>query len=279
MLTRRSRAVHRRTLRLVNLVCDVVCCRTASSTTRKAPPPVVGRVSCRTCPTAALMNLHPSRPAVAACSAASASTAVTEAGVSDPDIPSLAPVTEEDYARVAEFIRAHRDQWQDDLDRGTAELTRHVGPTGPADVVVSGRLKGTEAIIAKMRRFGEPLRVMLDVWGYRLVVPTEADLDTVAQSCTQLWDTPSPDELLLRHGKLQFAPWRDYRKRTHAGLSPATTAGYDQAIHLNRRAPFGIVEIQVMTANLYGRTQLDPTSEASHERFVERRQELFRSNE
>lgn len=196
--------------------------------------------------------------------------------MSDPDLPSLAPVTEADYARVAEFIEAHRDQWQEDLDEGMTELTSTIAATSAADVVVSGRLKEAEAIIAKMRRFGEPLRVMLDIWGYRLIVPTEADLDTVAQACTRLWDTPSPDELLLRHGKLQFELWRDYRKRTHAGLSPATTSGYDQAIHLNRRAPFGIVEIQVMTADLYKRTHLDPTSDDSHDQFVERRQELFR---
>jgi len=43
---------------------------------------------------------------------------------------------------------------------------------------------------------------MLDVWGYRLV----------------------------------------YRRRDHASLSAATTDRYDQAVHLNRKAPFGITE-------------------------------------
>ena len=78
---------------------------------------------------------------------------------------------------------------------------------------------------------------MLDVWGYRLVVATEEELDAVANHCLDLWSSPAPAELLLRHGALQFEPWRDYRRRDHTGLSAATTNGYDQAIHLNRKAP------------------------------------------
>lgn len=42
-------------------------------------------------------------------------------------------------------------------------------------------------------------------------------------------------------------------------LAPATAAHYDQAIHLNRRAPFGIVEIQVLTFDLYRRAHCDPS--------------------
>jgi len=128
-----------------------------------------------------------------------------------------------------------------------------------------------------MRRFGEPLRVMLDTWGYRVVVASEDALDAVADQCTALWMAPAPAELLLRHGELQFEPWRDYRRRDHAGLSAATTSRYDQAIHLNRRAPFGIVEIQVMTSDLYRRVHCNPASEDSHDSFVARRQALLRA--
>jgi hypothetical protein len=127
-----------------------------------------------------------------------------------------------------------------------------------------------------MRRFGEPLRLMLDVWGYRAIVATEPVLNDAAERCAELWDTPTPAQLLLRHGKLQFGWWRDYRRRDHPGLSAATTPNYDQAIHLNRRAPFGIVEIQVLTLDLYRRAHCDPTSADSHDQFVARREELLR---
>src|SRR5262245_22623543 len=62
----------------------------------------------------------------------------------------------------------------------------------PRTVLVSARLKDPEAVVAKMSRFGEPLRVMLDVWAYRLVVATEEALDAVATRCLDLWSTPAP---------------------------------------------------------------------------------------
>ncbi len=214
-----------------------------------------------------------------------------------PDVRSLAPLTEADFKQVEEYVRSCRHLWEQHLDEGMAALTGHLaaagytpftaeqrdlngrpGALGAREVVASGRLKDTTAIVAKARRFGEPLRVMLDVWGYRLVVATERELDDVAAACARLWATPTPKELLLRHGELQFDWWRDYRQRNHAGLSPATTAGYDQAVHLNRKAPFGIVEFQVMTLGLYLRVHGDPASEDSHDRFVARRQALFRGN-
>jgi hypothetical protein len=214
------------------------------------------------------------------------------------DVRALAPVTEEDFARIHEFIEAHRATWEGFAATGLQEVLRHLRGAGyrsntgeerPAvacgrgaleagEVVVSGRLKGSQAIVAKMRRYGEPLRVMLDIWGYRVVVASERELDDVAMRCAQLWETPAPEELLLRHGELQFDWWRDYRRRDHAGLSAATTAHYDQAIHLNRRAPFGIVEIQVLTFELYRRAHCDPASEDSHDRFVARREELLRGS-
>jgi hypothetical protein len=211
------------------------------------------------------------------------------------DLPNLAPVSEDDYARVLDYLTTHRPEWESQLHTGRADLARHltaagyrpilgterpdletgVGDIEPGTVLLSDRLKDPAAIVAKMRRFGEPLRVMLDTWGYRLVVADLDALDVVANHCTSLWDTPTPAELLLRHGELQFQPWRDYRRRDHAGLSAATTNNYDQAIHLNRRAPFGIVEIQVMTYDLYRRVHCDPASPDSHDTFIARRQALL----
>lgn len=214
------------------------------------------------------------------------------------DVPDLSPVTEDDYARVLDYITACRPEWESQLQSGLADLTGHLAAAGyqpfiaeersdlaagsgdlePGAVLVSARLKDADAVVAKMRRFGEPLRIMLDVWGYRLVVAAEGALDAVANHCTGLWATPAPADLLLRHGELQFEPWRDYRRRDHAGLSAATTDRYDQAIHLNRKAPFGIVEIQVMTYGLYRRAHCDPASADSHDTFAARRQALLRSD-
>jgi hypothetical protein len=229
-------------------------------------------------------------------SAAGESTAAEELSVSD--VPDLSPVTEDDYARILDYITTCRPEWESQLQSGLAHLTGHLaaasyqpiiaeersdlaagsGDFEPGTVLVSARLKDAEAIVAKMRRFGEPLRVMLDLWGYRLVVAAEGALDTVANHCTALWATPAPADLLLRHGELQFDPSRDYRRRDHAGLSAATTDRYDQAIHLNRKAPFGIVEIQVMTYDLYRRAHCDPASADSHDTFVARRQALLRGD-
>jgi len=214
------------------------------------------------------------------------------------DVRDLAPVTDADYATVREYIAACRTEWEEELAAGLRELEAHLTaagyvvldgarrldvsagrePLGPAEVVVSGRVKGTDAVVAKMRRFGEPLRVMLDVFGFRVVV-AEGELDAVAQRCAELWETPQPSELLLRHGALQFEWWRDYRKRSHPGLSSATTAGYDEAVHLNRRASFGIVEVQILAFDLFRRVHCDAGSDDSHDRFVARREALFRAAE
>lgn len=213
-----------------------------------------------------------------------------------PDLTNLSPATDDDYARVLDHVTSHRAGWQSQLASGLHALIDHLNEAGyrsftdserpdsmagrrgieSGAVVVSARLKDSHALVAKMRRFGEPLRVMLDIWGYRVVVASEEALDTVARCCAALWLTPAPAELLLRHGELQFEAWRDYRRRDHAGLSAATTAHYDQAIHLNRKAPFGIVEIQVLTYDLYRRVHCDPASEDSHDAFVARRQALLR---
>lgn len=214
------------------------------------------------------------------------------------DVPDLSPVTEDDYARILDYLTTCRPERESQLQSGLADLTTHLaaagyepittterpdlvigrGDFGPGTVLFSARLKDPEAVIAKMSRFGEPLRVMLDVWGYRLVVATEEALDAAANLCAGLWSTPAMAELLLRHGALQFEPWRDYRRRDHAGLSAATTDRYDQAIHLNRKAPFGIAEVQVMTYDLYRRVHCDPASADSHDTFVARREALLRGD-
>lgn len=140
-------------------------------------------------------------------------------------------------------------------------------------LLLQSRLKEVGAILGKMRRFGEPLSAMLDIWGYRLITP--GDLDKVARIVAGMWETPSDDELQLRNGTMQFAWWRDYRLKNHVGLSPFVARSYDDAIHLNRRAPFGIVEVQVMTVDLYRRVHCEPGREESYERYVRRRTEVF----
>jgi hypothetical protein len=68
------------------------------------------------------------------------------------------------------------------------------------EVVVSARLKDTRAIIDKMHRLGEPLGVMLDIWGYRMVTTSETDLEAAATHRAGFWETPTRAQLLLRHG-------------------------------------------------------------------------------
>lgn len=203
--------------------------------------------------------------------------------------------TDEDYRQMRGFLIAKQVGWEQFLNLGLKAIIEHLDTSGyhmalssrnpdlaagnevlgSEEVLLSGRVKEAGAIVAKMRRFGEPLRVMLDVWGYRLVVADEDALDAVADLCAELWATPTPTELLLRNGELQFQPRRDYRRRDHAGLSTATTNNYDQAVHLNRKAPFGITEVQVMTLDLYRRVHCTPAGQDSHDTFVARRQALF----
>lgn len=213
------------------------------------------------------------------------------------DPTDLVPKTDDDYAAVLDFLHAEQAASTDRLKSGLAELTAYLEVAGCSPVLaaghpelaaghgslttvrtvlVSARLKRPEAVVAKMCRFGEPLRVMLDRWGYRVVVADEARLTAVADLCAGLWETPSQAELLLRNGDLQFAARRDYRRRDHAGLSAATTDDYDQAVHLNRRTPFGVVEIQVLTFDLYRRVHCDPAGADSYDTFVARREELLR---
>ena len=203
-----------------------------------------------------------------------------------------APRTNADYNAVSAYLEAHRFEWEKLLHDGhtciAERLTEHgyevipVETTNPlitqsnlktSVILLQGRLKEVRAIIGKMRRFGEPLSAMLDIWGYRLITP--GGLDKVARIVAGMWETPSDAELLLRNGTMQFAWWRDYRLKSHVGLSPFAARGYDDAIHLNRRAPFGIVEVQVMTADLYRRAHCEPGREENHDGYVRRRAEVF----
>lgn len=208
----------------------------------------------------------------------------------------LCPTSEEDYAAVGEYIKLHREAWQAQLIEGADELIAHlraaaghsilprdarstavpgrVGVTA-GEIVLMSRVKEGAAIIAKMRRFGEPLSSMLDIWGYRLIVGPGGSIDQVAQAVAVFWTTPSDDELLLRNGELHFPWWRDYRLQSHAGLSPIAPSSYDDAIHINRRAGFGIAEFQVMIDDLYRRAYSDPSREESHDRYVAKRAKLF----
>src|SRR5207244_3649752 len=114
------------------------------------------------------------------------------------------------------------------------------------------RLKSSEAILRKVARFGEELCCTLDIWGIRLVVP-DTDSDGVAALVEPHWANVPERQLMLRGGQMRFAPVRDYRTKEHLGRSGATSFNYDEAVHLNRRAPFGVVEIQVMTHDLFHR--------------------------
>ncbi|MGH8899087.1 MAG: hypothetical protein ACRDZ4_19200 [Egibacteraceae bacterium] len=202
------------------------------------------------------------------------------------------PRADADYDVVGAYLEDHRPEWAQLLHDGQTfmaeRLTEHgyeVISVETADpltaqseleasaILLQGRLKKVGAILGKMRRFGEPLSAMLDIWGYRLITP--GDLDKVARIIAGMWETPSDDELLLRNGAMQFAWWRDYRLKNHVGLSPFAARGYDDAIHINRRASFGIVEVQVMTADLYRRVHCESGREESHEGYVRRRTEVF----
>lgn len=205
------------------------------------------------------------------------------------------PTSDEDYAAAEAYMALHRAEWQAQLLEGERELASRLLEAGyrvlsPSDrlgviagsddlteseIMLVSRLKEPEAVVAKMRRFGEPLCSMLDIWGYRLIVGNGGSIDGPAEAVGRFWSTPSDAELLLRNGQLQFSWWRDYRLRSHAGLSPVASFRYDDAIHLNRRASFGIAELQVMTYDLYRRAHCDSSRDESHERYVTERARLF----
>src|SRR5579864_8114428 len=201
-----------------------------------------------------------------------------------------------DYNHLSQSINHFRDKWIQELKDGKKVLYKLLQEKGyfivegderplvltgqrvliPNEIIIASRLKETDAIIAKMQRFGESLANMLDVWGYRVVVHDEFHLEHVTEILKWLWDMPTKDELLLRHGALQFEWLRDYRKKSHVGLSDATSLRYDSAIHMNRRAPFGICEIQIITEDLCKRACLDSSQDEGHQQFAHRRNQIFK---
>ncbi len=57
--------------------------------------------------------------------------------------------------------------------------------------------------------------------------------------------------MTIRNGTLIFLSYRDYRKRDWEGVSPATSSEYLDAIHINRKMQTYIIEIQIMTDELF----------------------------
>lgn len=143
------------------------------------------------------------------------------------------------------------------------------------EVVLISRLKKKTAIIAKMNRFGDLLRNILDIWGYRIIVQNEAELEKMSKLMQAFWEIPSKKDLALRRGKLQYNWLRDYRKKDFKGLSPASSDTYDNAIHLNRRLNFGVGEFQIVTQELYRRAFLNQAGKDAHAQFAKRRSKLI----
>lgn len=204
------------------------------------------------------------------------------------------PRSEQDYVDAAHHIEESRATWLRDLVAGQTLLAHTLAAAGHPplsedetsavfgchlvhahpNVALGCRLKATEAIIAKMRRFGEPLKSMLDIFGFRIVVGTGGSLDAIEECIAAVWADPSAEQMLLRNGGLQFPPRRDYRSRVHAGLSPTSSQAYDDAIHVNRYAGFGMAEIQVMSIDLFRRIHCHGPSDVSHESYVAKRARL-----
>lgn len=150
-------------------------------------------------------------------------------------------------------------------------------PVRSEEAAIQARLKRIAAILAKMRRFGESPAEILDIWGYRVIVPDQAALGVLVTHIRDaLWEAPTPADLVLRGGELRFPALRDYRRQEHAGLSASTSPRYDEAVHLNRRAPFGVVEIQVMTEDLFRRALVAADTEEGRRSFVRRRMAALR---
>jgi hypothetical protein len=215
-------------------------------------------------------------------------------GIPD-SLSTLRPASDADYRKIEMEIRRQRAAWVGHLrvarremkllvdSAGLRELrggdrTESVngGPLPPASYLLLSRLKSPEALLRKMTRFGEELCCMLDIWGIRLVVPGIDALDDAARLAQAHWVDVPERQLMLRGGQVRFAPVRDYRANEHVGRSGATSVNYDEAVHVNRRAPFGVVEIQVVTHDLFLRAFHAQGLEESHRRFAQRRTRALR---
>lgn len=208
-----------------------------------------------------------------------------------PSIARLAPQGPTEYAHIADALYEVRPQWRQAFRAARVELEHHLGERGwvvlrgsqrglvlrrqkhlaATEIVLMSRLKTVEALMGKMGRYGEPVGDMLDIWGFRITTADQATLDQVAAAVGNVWEKPSVTDLLLRGGDLAFQARRDYRHKTHTGMAPSTSFRYDEAIHINRRTTFGIVEIQVLTEDLYRRAFLSISRDEAHGQFVRRR--------
>lgn len=143
------------------------------------------------------------------------------------------------------------------------------------DVAVQSRAKANVSIIEKTSRFDETLGEMLDLFGLRAIACNMEQVESISEEvCAQFGVKPQESEMTLRHGTLVFPPFRDYRKRGWPGSSPATSSGYCEAIHLNRKMGSHIVEIQIMTQTLFNKF-VSRDMEESHEKFKIRQAALF----
>ena len=207
----------------------------------------------------------------------------------------LRPASEADYRKIELEIRRQRAAWVGhlrvarremklvlerrglrELRGGEREASVNGGSLPPESYFLLSRLKSSGAILRKMARFGEELCCMLDIWGIRLVVPDIDSLESAAPLVLTHWADVPERQLMLRGGEMRFAPVRDYRTQDHLGRSGATSLSYDQAVHVNRRAPFGVVEIQVMTHDLFLRAFQAQGLDESHRRFAQRRTRALR---
>jgi hypothetical protein len=137
----------------------------------------------------------------------------------------------------------------------------------PSSVVIQCRAKDNISIIEKLSRFGESLSEMLDLVGLRVIA---ADISAVAKLGNEIRTNfgcePLSKEMTLRGGTLLFPAFRDYRKRDWPGVSPVTSSGYQDAIHINRKLEARVIEVQVMTRSLFNK-YVSRVAEESHEKF------------
>ena len=144
-------------------------------------------------------------------------------------------------------------------------------------IAVEYRAKTNKSIIDKLSRYNESLDEILDLFGLRIVVNNTKYLDRVSNIIIKsLWDIPSKEEMIIRNGTMFFAPIRDYRKRDWQGVGPATSGGYNDAVHINKKSKYGIVEIQIMTLDLF-KKYFDPKSSENHDKFKSKQMKIYKN--
>lgn len=139
------------------------------------------------------------------------------------------------------------------------------------------RAKENQSIVEKLSRFDESLSEVHDLYGLRVVVKDFDCVEHLAAAVIQgFGTTPTDEEMMIRGGTLVFAPFRNYRKRDWIGVSPASSSGYVDAIHMNRKWNNRIVELQILTEDLF-KKYCQSDADESHVAFKKRQAELYRS--